>query len=65
MNKKEVIDRKKYLLKQQGAELKELYSEIDKLQERIDKAIKYLEEPNRDSFDYSNAKLLEILKDGY
>ena len=62
---KEVIDRKKYLLIEQGAELKELYSEIDKLQERIDKAIEYLEEPNRDSFDYSKAKLLEILKGGY
>ena len=54
---------KKYLLIQQGAELKEIYSEIDKLQGRIDKAIEYLEEPNRDSFDYSKAKLLEILKD--
>lgn len=62
---KEVIDRKIYLLKQQGAELKELYSEIDKLQGRIDKAIEYLEEPNRDSFDYSKAKLLEILKGDY
>ena len=62
---KEVIDRKKYLLIEQGAELKELYSEIDKLQGRIDKAIEYLEEPNRDSFDYSKAKLLEILKGGY
>ena len=61
----ELIDRKKYLLKQQGVELKELYSEIDKLQERIDKAIEYLEEPNRDSFDYSKAKLLEILKGDY
>lgn len=60
---KEVIDRKNYLLKEQGAELKELYSEIDKLQGRIDKAIEYLEEPNRDSFDYSKAKLLEILKE--
>lgn len=40
---KEVIDRKKYLLKEQGTELKELYSEIDKLQGRIDKAIEYLE----------------------
>ena len=62
---KEIINRKNYLLKQQGAELKELYSEIDKLQRRIDKAIEYLEEPNRDSFDYSKAKLLEILKGGY
>lgn len=59
----EVIDRKKYLLKEQGAELKELYSEIDKLQGRIDKAIEYLEEPNRDSFDYSKAILLDILKE--
>ena len=46
-------------------ELKELYSEIDKLQRRIDKAIEYLEEPNRDSFDYSKAKLLAILKGDY
>ena len=60
---KEVIDRKKYLLKEQGTELKELYSEIDKLQGRIDKAIEYLEEPNRDSFDYSKAILLDILKE--
>ena len=60
---KEVIDRKKYLLIEQGAELKELYSEIDKLQGRIDKAIEYLEEPNRDSFDYSKAKLLDILEE--
>lgn len=60
---KKVIDRQKYLLKEQGAELKELYSEIDKLQRRIDKAIEYLEEPNRDSFDYSKAKLLDILEE--
>ena len=60
---KEVIDRKKYLLKEQATELKELYSEVDKLQGRIDKAIEYLEEPNRDSFDYSKAILLEILNE--
>ena len=60
---KEVIDRKKYLLKEQGTELKELYSEIDKLQGRIDKAIEYLEEPNRDSFDYSKTILLDIIKE--
>lgn len=60
---KEVIDRQKYLLKEQGTELKELYSEIDKLQGRIDKTIEYLEEPNRDNFDYSKAKLLDILKE--
>lgn len=60
---KEVIDRKKYLLKEQATELKELYSEVDKLQGRIDKAIEYLEEPNRDSFDYSKAILLDILKE--
>mgnify|MGYP006401830553 FL=1 len=62
-NQEEVIDRKKYLLKQQGSELKELYSEIDKLQGRIDKAIEYLEAPNRDSFDYSKAELLDILSE--
>lgn len=60
---KEVIDRQKYLLKEQGTELKEVYSEIDKLQGRIDKAIEYLEEPNRDNFDYSKAKLLDILNE--
>ena len=36
--------------------------ENKKYKEVIDKAIEYLEEPNRDSFDYSKAKLLEILK---
>ena len=34
-----------------------------KQKEVIDKAIEYLEEPNRDSFDYSKALLLEILKE--
>lgn len=60
---KEVIDRKKYLLKEQATELIELYSEVDKLQRRIDKAIEYLEDPIRDSFDYSKAILLEILNE--
>jgi uncharacterized coiled-coil protein SlyX len=60
---KEVIDRKKYLLAEQGAELKKIYSEIDKLQGRIDKAVKYLEAPNRDSFDYSKARILDILNE--
>lgn len=60
---KEVIDRKKYLLAEQGAELKKIYSEIDKLQGRIDKAVKYLEAPNRDSFDYSKARILNILQE--
>ena len=60
---KEVINKKKYLLTEQGVELRKLYSEIDKLQGRIDKAIEYLEEPNRDSFDYSKAKLLDIINE--
>lgn len=34
-----------------------------KYKEVFEKAIEYLEEPNRDSFDYSKAKLLEILKE--
>lgn len=33
-----------------------------KQNEVIDKAIEYLEEPNRDSFDYSKATLLDILQ---
>ena len=33
-----------------------------KQKETINKAIEYLEAPNRDSFDYSKAKLLDILK---
>ena len=37
--------------------------ENQKYKEVIDKAIEYLEEPNRDSFDYSKAKLLDILKE--
>ena len=53
------------LEKEQKEFVKCLEDKINKLQGRIDKAIKYLEEPNRDSFDYSKAKLLEILKDGY
>ena len=36
---------------------------VNELEEVIDKAIEYLEEPNRDSFDYSKAKLLDILKE--
>ena len=32
--------------------------------DRIDKAIKYLNEPNRDEFDYSITYLLEILQGG-
>ena len=35
--------------------------DTQKYKEVIDKAIEYLEEPNRDSFDYSKAKLLDIL----
>ena len=39
-----------------------LEQQCKKQKEIIDKAIEYLEEPNRDSFDYSKALLLEILK---
>ena len=48
---------------------KELFSEMEnwkeesqKQKEVIDKAIEYLEEPNRDSFDYSKVTLLDILQ---
>lgn len=36
----------------------------NKKQETIDKAISYLEKPNRDSFDFSKATLIELLKEG-
>lgn len=32
-----------------------------KSSQRINSAIEYLEEPNRDNFDFSKARLLEIL----
>ena len=35
---------------------------ITTLYERINKAIEYLEEPSRDNFDYSKARLIEILR---
>lgn len=41
----------------------ELLKQVKKQKEVIDKAIEYLEEPNRDSFDYSKAILLDILKE--
>lgn len=40
-----------------------LEQQCKKQKEVIDKVIEYLEEPNRDSFDYSKAKLLDILKE--
>ena len=40
-----------------------LEQQCKKQKEVIDKAIEYLEEPNRDSFDYSKAKLLDILEE--
>ena len=43
--------------------LDRLQQQCKKQKEVIDKAIEYLEEPNRDSFDYSKATLLDILKE--
>lgn len=43
--------------------IEELKQQNQKYKDVIDKAIEYLEEPNRDSFDYSKAKLLDILKE--
>ena len=41
--------------------INDLEQQCKKQKEVIDKAIEYLKEPNRDSFDYSKALLLEIL----
>ena len=46
------------LLKERYQLIKEIYKQ------RIDKAIEYLNEPNRDEFDYSITYLLEILQGG-
>ena len=43
--------------------IEHLEQQCKKQKEVIDKAIEYIEEPNRDSFDYSKAKLLDILKE--
>ena len=43
--------------------IRELQQQNQKYKEVIDKAIEYLEEPNRDSFDYSKATLLDILNE--
>lgn len=52
---------------EESSKLSELWcksqQENQKYKEVIDKAIEYLEEPNRDSFDYSKAKLLDILEE--
>lgn len=42
-------------------ELDNLEKQVEDYQKRFSKAIKYLNEPNRDSFDFSKARLLEIL----
>ena len=42
-------------------EMENWKQDTQKYKEVIDKAIEYLEESNRDSFDYSKAKLLDIL----
>lgn len=44
--------------------IEHLEQQCKKQKEVIDKVIEYLEEPNRDSFDYSKAKLLDILNEG-
>ncbi len=44
-------------------EMENWKQDTNKYKEVIDKAIEYLEEPNRDSFDYSKAKLLDILNE--
>ncbi len=72
--KSEVLEENNKLLIQQKAQMIAKY--IDELLEneiltnqwykstqKIKKAIEYLEQPNRDNFDFSKAQLLEILGD--
>ena len=37
-------------------------NELQKLRDNRDKAIEYLNEPNRDGFDFSKARLIQILE---
>lgn len=72
MSKEERLELKKELSVYSKEELLEKY--IDELEEnliitdqwykssqRINSAIEYLEQPNRDNFDFSKARLIEIL----
>ena len=65
MTEEEARNRAKELLNENQVDLITKYMFLEqhckKQKEVIDKAIEYLEEPNRDSFDYSKALLLEIL----
>ena len=59
----EVCSKKSNMVIQEFADtIIQLQQENKQLKEVIDKAIEYLEEPNRDSFDYSKATLLDILE---
>ena len=66
MTEEEARNRAKELLNENQVDLIIKYMFLEqqckKQKEVIDIAIEYLEEPNRDSFDYSKATLLEILK---
>ena len=53
----------KSYIKTLNIKIENLEQQCKKQKEVIDKVIEYLEEPNRDSFDYSKAKLLDILKE--
>ena len=43
--------------------IEHLEQQCKKQKEVISRAIEYLEAPNRDSFDYSKARILDILKE--
>ena len=65
MTEEEARNRAKELLNENQVDLLTKYMFLEqqckKQKEVIDKAIKYLEESNRDNFDFSKALLLEIL----
>ena len=59
----EKLNEIKSYIKTLNIKIENLEQQCKKQKEVIDKVIEYLEEPNRDSFDYSKAKLLDILKE--
>ena len=45
--------------------IKKQFFELNKYKEVLDKIKNYLEEPNRDNFDFSKAKILEMIEELY
>lgn len=61
-NLQEDLDYQRQAEQEYNEKYTKLMKKYKELQERKNKAIKYLEQPYRDNFDYSKAELLNILQ---